>query len=723
MKPKSSKRKVNRLVGLGYLDLTLILDLTDEDIINFDIELNNINSINDLEHICKYQLLLEKITLLSNSSIINTLLYINKSSKQKTFIEYNTFNIPKFSENQLFLKEMITYVTEHNFIFINELNISLSPCSVMFVIKRNGTIIREFFLGSKEENKSQITQMNKEDSMAQQNKGYSQTHQNKEDAQTRHNKGEPIVDQNRDYQLHLEHNKESNQHQENKNEGQEDHKEKGKDYENQETKADGSKKEHISINNRKDKDHPNKKSNDNNNEEKRKPIDFPQKIICDFIHFDFIYIDLNQILINTQEICVSNVSLEEINILLQFLTINYPQIKIFISYPNIISNIHLVNIEELNILNSILSYTDIFLFERREAISFLNLINQINDPDFKEEKNKINDKQLEKIFLNAFISKRIRYPKIGVFIDDFQKVLIIEKAGNTVLNNFYPLELYPKVNHTNQKLIEEYKKNIFIHKDLLKAVFLGGFLSKYIVSSGIINSLVAATEITKRILEILRLELEFPSDQEFYLISLKKVPGVNLNIIEKQKEDNFILDCININKSKLGMYNPLQDNNLFSFFSSNVIRKHLKEVGFINTNGFLLDDPNRVIANSPLKVKSSYEIEIEKEKKLLIAIKENEMRNSNVKKNLSVKSKYLHDIGIKELERLVKITELNPKANPLLPSFDLKSARLKPIKGYSSLVTNKSIDKVKMYFLILYRIIRIMKAQFWICQSKEKTRI
>lgn len=605
MKQKTSKRKVNRIVGLGYLDFAFCLELNDDDITHFGIEIDSINQLSDLEFLSKNQLLMDKITISSQSSTINTLLYINKSSKLKTFVEFTTFNNFNLNKGEEFFKEIVTYVTEHNFIFLNELSLATSPSSVNFAIKRNGFLVKEFAFGLQSES------LDKEK-------------QNDED-------------QKQDIK-----------------------------------------------------------------KQKRLSSDFPSMIQCDFVHFDYIYIDLNSILQYDPETNASFVSVDEISQLLLYLTTNYPQVKTVVAFPDIISNIHLINIDSLNCLNAVLSFTDIFLFEKKEAIALFNLLNQLNDPNYKEIKGKIPEKQLEKLFFESFVSKRIKGSKLAVFIEDFIKVIVIEKTGGTILNNSYPLEMHPRVNHTNQKLVEEYKKNIAVHRYFLKAVFLGGFLSKYSSGFGVVNSVIAGIDITKRILEILRLDLEFPIEADFYIINIKR-PGEQSNIVEKTKEDNFVLDCININKSKLNHYNPLKDNNLFSFFSSNVIRKHLKEVGFINTKGFILEDPSKLTANSPLRDKQNYEIEIEKEKKLLIAIKENEQRDKvSVRKNLSNKSKYLHDVGVKELERLVRTNDFNAKSHAQLPSFDVKFSKLKPIKGYSSLVTNKSLDKVSNIFNFVY---------------------
>lgn len=142
----------------------------------------------------------------------------------------------------------------------------------------------------------------------------------------------------------------------------------------------------------------------------------------------------------------------------------------------------------------------------------------------------------------------------------------------------------------------------------------------------------------------------------------------------------------------------MRDNNLYSFFSSNIIRKHLKDVGFINTKGFLLEDPEKK-ARSSSKGRNNYDFE--REKKLLIAVKENEVKSKdNVRRNLIAKSKQLHDSSIKELEKQSRIKDYTNEYHVLLPSFTNKGTKLKPIKGYSTLVTNKS--QVKVSFIYYY---------------------
>ena len=60
------------------------------------------------------------------------------------------------------------------------------------------------------------------------------------------------------------------------------------------------------------------------------------------------------------------------------------------------------------------------------------------------------------------------------------------------------------------------------------------------------------------------------------------------------KENKFILDCTNVIKSKKKDYNPLYDENCASYLFQIQNMKHLKDVGFINKNGVILKDPDSI---------------------------------------------------------------------------------------------------------------------------------
>lgn len=644
MKKKSttSKRKISKVLGIDYLDFSFSLNLTEEELSIFNIDLESINTKQDLEFISKNESLLEKITVSSDSDLINSLLYLNKSNKFKCYVEFWSFNSFDLTEEEQFFKKIISYVTEHNFLFVNETQIAAPYKKISFKITVKGVEKKSFFFGWTEEDQRKEDEKKEE-----------QEKKEAEEAEKNLEKEEKTDEEALDSE--------------------------NKDNKENEEKAEG------------------ENTQDKQEKSQRTPEEFVSSLQCDFANYENFVIDINKIMIRNDKLCPKNVTFDEILSLLDYLNKTFPKLKIVLFYPSILSNISLVDYNILTSLNAILSMTDVYLFDKKEAVALFNLINQLNNPNFKEEKGRVNETQLERLFLGSFEIKKLSSPKTAIFLDDFTKAVVIEicKHQGTIRTNTtaYQLDLYPKVNHTNQKLIDEYKKHIAVNKDFLKSIFFGTFLSRYAQGNSLCSSITSGSDLTKRILDLFKLELAFPTEQEFYLVTTKKANQSETQ--NKNKEQNFKLDCININRSKLNVYNPLKDNNLYSFFSSNIIRKHLKDAGFINTKGFLLEDPEKG-AHSPTK--SNNYLDSEREKKLLLAIKENEKRtNIQVKKNLINKSKVLHDSSIKELEKQARIKDYTKEYHTLLPSYQ-KSNRLKPIKGYSSLVTSKSINhKVSHY--------------------------
>ena len=131
-----------KLCSIGILDieLNLILYKSQTEIDNFNI--NNYNKVQDLENLFynndnsenkidyfKY------IFLSSENNLINTLLFINRAYKTKTFIEFIMPNQLDFSENTKFVRNLLTDVCNKNYLFIIENRILDVPSKIKFNIK------------------------------------------------------------------------------------------------------------------------------------------------------------------------------------------------------------------------------------------------------------------------------------------------------------------------------------------------------------------------------------------------------------------------------------------------------------------------------------------------------------------------------------------------------------------------------------------------------------
>ena len=95
----------------------------------------------------------------------------------------------------------------------------------------------------------------------------------------------------------------------------------------------------------------------------------------------------------------------------------------------------------------------------------------------------------------------------------------------------------------------------------------------------------------KKIIRVKKNDLS--PDDSIYKVKLdEKVILKNLEIFASGgKENGFVLDCINKQKSTMKDYVSLYDYHLKTFFSSEMIRKNLQTKGFINSEGFIMYDP------------------------------------------------------------------------------------------------------------------------------------
>jgi hypothetical protein len=339
---------------------------------------------------------------------------------------------------------------------------------------------------------------------------------------------------------------------------------------------------------------------------------------CEIEEYDFLFIDLEEFI----HFHKNGFPLFELAEFMKKISTENKKPRIVLNYPNILINLNVVNLEILQHLMDIMSYTDIFLFEKKECLAFFNMLSQMN-----YEKD-LNDKQLNDYFFKEIPHYKNGISKLGLFLDDMLKFNIAEQRGEKVMNDIiYDINLYPKINHFNQKIIEEYKKIIAINNSYFKSIFFGGFFSSYVFNLDFFQSFKSGAESTKRILEIFKNKIDFPTNPEFYTIKLQKKKIEKDLQFEKlrKKENNFVLDCINKTNSSIKCYNPLYDDNLNAFFANSIIRKQLKEKGFINTNGFVLYDSNyKSVCGAPPKHKKRLDTS-ERERHLLLAIKQNKV--------------------------------------------------------------------------------------------------
>jgi hypothetical protein len=192
--------------------------------------------------------------------------------------------------------------------------------------------------------------------------------------------------------------------------------------------------------------------------------------------------------------------------------------------------------------------------------------------------------------------------KLAIFLDNnFSKITFLEVPMNskaTILS--YEIKPYPKLTHSTVDLVESYRGKLRQKKDFFKSIFYGGILNKIfsiktknIGLEILYSAYLTGHEILKKMLHIITNEIPVPKNPNFFIIKINN-NEVN-DYVKKEylnkKENKFVLDCTNYEKSKLKYYVPLFDYNLQEFFENKKVQKDLINKGFINSKGFINYDP------------------------------------------------------------------------------------------------------------------------------------
>ena len=603
-KSKQTKAKPKDIPGclsFGKLDLIYKFEFIEKDLEKSEEEIQqdengskyynieDFNSIKDLKFLQDKKEIWERISLKPNNATLDQLLTANKISKKKMNVEYITYGIPKFEEEEeKFFLDIYNYVNEKNNLDINEKPlVEDGSYSLKFEFYFKDQT-HSFCLGSggenaeeekKEENpeEEKKEEEKKEESTPQENKEESTPQENKEESTPQENNEAP----------------EENKEEEKKEENQEP-----EDYEpNEAMKA-----EKIPKFSRKDSvlcnmDPKNKKYN------------------LFYLNFD----GLKDI--------PGNFENNDLIELLYFL--KKKGAKIFINYckpeepkeekkeePK--DNKENAGKEkekqkpkdkgkkeendekeekEMKCLNNLYYLTDIYFFDFKQAIEEFNKHYHCFTTD-KSDKN-INKQKLLDYFINGIASgtkKEVDGDKYGFFLEDFVKFYMVHANKKKAKKNEFDCQLFPKVNHNNIKLIDEYKniikKNSNNYVSIFITFFISGITSSGATDEAIIGGFLNALEILKRKVECEKNNINLNEKNLMkYKISEKNLAEriKELNLINQ--EGDFVLDCTNKEKSELKEYIPLYDYHLVYYFRSYVNQKELKKKGFINDKGYIMYDP------------------------------------------------------------------------------------------------------------------------------------
>ena len=253
-------------------------------------------------------------------------------------------------------------------------------------------------------------------------------------------------------------------------------------------------------------------------------------------------------------------------------------------------------------LNQLYEYTNVFFFDCRQCQKIFNKHYEAFTEDNINNRKKINNKsKVFDYFIKGIASatkEEVTGMKTGLFMDKLNKFTIIFASDKSANKQEFDSQPHPKVNHTNLDLINQYRKIIKEKKNDYYSILIASLVVNCILYSPNCQSTEVLYPAFLIGLEIIKKKLEceknnLPQDSKIYKVKIsEKILLKNLEqFASGGKEEGFVLDCLNKQKSSLKDYVSLYDYHLKNYFASENVRKDLKSKGFINAKGFIMYDP------------------------------------------------------------------------------------------------------------------------------------
>ena len=531
-----------KLCSLGILDININLTLTESQAENYNFNIDDYNTVLDLKNIfypdeepeieIDY---FKHIYISSDNNIINTLLYINRSYKSKTFIEFIMPNKLDFSDNTKFIHNLLIDICNRNYLFLIENKL----IDIGSNIKFNINIINDDTKENVEYKTFDLFEMN--DIEMKLTEGESNDELEYKEFNLDYN-----FDKVEYFLLDLFSFKEML-------------------YKN---KFDMEKFLYKIMNN-------NKQIKIiliiNENcfigydftsliEKYREIIELSDIIFCNRNELNYFYRTYNNL---------RNYSID----LLNRSNINYSKITSSNkSINNTSSNMN-------NINNNILPNSNRDLIMKKIPYNLVNNSNENSNYDlvvFDNEKHRKNISRISILFEN-FFSLTI-YEQIGTYMEVDTKETFYFKLKEDK-QNFFTKE--------GEKIYYIFIGGFLsrlIHTKSFRVCFYAGYL--------LLEKIMKNNLKKKIVFKIDDYNVLVPNEKKSFK---EKMIKQNEKILEeiKCKEKGFILDCTNLNECKIKIYNPLLDNNCAGYLLKKNIFEHLKHKGFINKNGIVLKDPDK----------------------------------------------------------------------------------------------------------------------------------
>ena len=321
--------------------------------------------------------------------------------------------------------------------------------------------------------------------------------------------------------------------------------------------------------------------------------------------------------------------------------------------------------DEMILLNKFYYITDIYFFDKKQALKIFDEHYKAFTKD--KPKKTINSRNIFDYFVKGIATgtcKEVPLEKTGLFLDEFNKFIIIQVTKNSVNKSEFDPQPFPKINTHNINEVNEYKSIISKNKKDFYMLFLSEVVTNMGCSAPkcstpevIIPSFLNGVELVKRKLELIKNDIKVKDEEKFYKI--KKDPKLMAEQIDKlakgQKEGNFKLDCTNLITSNKKEYVSLYDYHLKNFFSREANRKELKNKGFINSKGYIKYDPvYRNVMGTKKNNKKTY-TEKELKRKIISTIKDINIPNRLDDKEINCEKVALNEKDVTNIKIPFKV--------------------------------------------------------------------
>ena len=157
-----------KLCAIGILDieLNLIIKESEKKLLNLNLKNFKLKDLSYLFNNNNFNFI-DNISLSTKNNLLNTLLYINRAFKNKTFIELIMLNHLEYSDENFFIKEIIKRILSKNYIYLIENNINSNIKSNVIlkikILKNNDEVLEQKIINLIEKNFIDFNENNNDD--------------------------------------------------------------------------------------------------------------------------------------------------------------------------------------------------------------------------------------------------------------------------------------------------------------------------------------------------------------------------------------------------------------------------------------------------------------------------------------------------------------------------------------------------------------------------------